>query len=175
MQHISRIKIPEDTGDYRLLSRRAVDAVRSAREHHRFMKGLFAWIGFRQKAIEYIRDPRFAGKTKWNYFKLIGLAIEGITSFSTLPLKLASYLGISIAFYALLYALWIIYKTTVFGEIVRGYPTMMVVILFLGGIQLFTIGIIGEYLGRIFNETKSRPLYFVNDFYISSRDSQNNK
>jgi polyisoprenyl-phosphate glycosyltransferase len=162
--YMSRIEIPADTGDFRLLSRRAVDAVRRLREQHRFMKGLFAWIGFPQTSIAYNRDPRFAGDTKWNYWKLWNLAIEGITSFTTAPLKLASYSGLITAFVAFVYSVWIIYKTLRFGDPVAGYPSLMVVILFLGGIQLTAIGIIGEYLGRIFNETKHRPLYLVETY-----------
>jgi glycosyltransferase involved in cell wall biosynthesis len=162
--YMSRIEIPADTGDFRLLSRRAVDAVRRLREQHRFMKGLFAWIGFPQTSIAYHRDPRFAGDTKWNYWKLWNLAMEGITSFTTTPLKLASYSGLIAAFVAFVYSVWIIYKTLRFGDPVAGYPSLMVVILFLGGIQLTAIGIIGEYLGRIFNETKHRPLYLVETY-----------
>ena len=161
MKRISRIEIPADTGDFRLLSRRAVDALCQLREHHRFMKGLFAWIGYPQTSISYDRDPRFAGNTKFDYWKLWNFAIEGVTSFTTTPLKIASYLGAATATAALVYASWIIYKTLRFGDPVAGYPSMMVVILFIGGIQLITLGIIGEYLGRVFNETKSRPLYFV--------------
>lgn len=161
MKRLSRIEIPVDTGDFRLLSRRAVDALSELREHHRFMKGLFAWIGYPQTFISYDRDPRFAGDTKFSYWKLWNFAIEGVTSFTTAPLKIASYLGLATATVALLYAAWIIYKTLCFGDPVAGYPSMMVALLFIGGIQLITLGIIGEYLGRVFNETKSRPLYFV--------------
>jgi len=165
---LSRVKIPEDTGDFRLLSRRAVDALLQLREHHRFMKGLFAWVGFRQKAVLYHRDPRFAGDTKWNYWKLWNFAVEGITSFSTVPLRLATYCGIGIALVAFLYAAWIFYKTLAYGDPVKGYPSLMVVLLFLGGGQLIGIGVLGEYLGRMFNETKHRPLYFLNESLPSS-------
>ena len=161
LHKISPLQIPMDTGDFRLLSRRAVDALKQLRETHRFMKGLFTWIGYPQIAVPYERDPRFGGETKWNYWKLWNLAIEGITSFSIAPLKFATYLGSLTALGAFMYALVIIYKTLVFGEPVPGYPSLMVVILFLGGIQLLTLGIIGEYLGRTFVETKQRPLYFV--------------
>jgi glycosyltransferase involved in cell wall biosynthesis len=128
------------------------------------MKGLFAWIGFPQKAVPYRRDPRFAGETKWNYWKLWNFALEGITSFSTVPLKISTYVGLLVAMLAFLYALFVIYKTLVFGDPVRGYPSLMVVVLFLGGIQLVAIGVLGEYLGRMFDEAKQRPLYFVNRY-----------
>ena len=161
---MSPIEIPKDTGDFRLLSRRAVDALCRLREQHRFMKGLFAWIGYRQTAVTYHRDRRSAGVTKWNYHKLWGFAIEGITSFSTAPLKVASYVGLITAMTAFLYASWIIYKTLRFGDPVAGYPSLMVAVLFLGGVQLAAIGVLGEYLGRMFNETKGRPLYLVETY-----------
>lgn len=167
IQNISNIKIPRDTGDFRLISRRSLDALKQLREHHRFMKGLFAWVGFDAKPIFYKRDARLAGTTKWNYWKLWNFAIEGITSFSIAPLKIATYLGLLVAVFSFVYAGAIIYKTLMFGESVQGYPSLMVVILFLGGIQLVCIGVIGEYLGRIFNEVKKRPLYLVKD----NRDS----
>lgn len=164
MQRTAGVAIPADTGDFRLLSRRAVDALRQLREYHRFMKGLFTWIGFPQKAVPYRRDRRFAGTTKWNYWKLWNLAIEGVTSFTVEPLKLASYLGLVVATTAFLYGVYVIYKTLAYGDPVAGYPSLMVTILFLGGVQLIALGMIGEYLGRVFNETKQRPLYFVQDF-----------
>ena len=164
IQRVSRVQIPKDTGDFRLMSRRAVDALNSLREQHRFMKGLFAWIGFPQTAIPYRRDPRFAGESKFNYWKLWNFALEGFTSFTIAPLKVASYLGIFVAMCAFLYGLFVIYKTAVFGESVTGYPSMMVVITFLGGAQLAFIGVLGEYMGRMFNETKRRPLYFLNAY-----------
>jgi glycosyltransferase involved in cell wall biosynthesis len=160
---LSRVRIPADTGDFRLLSRRTVVALLQLREQHRFMKGLFAWVGFPQKAVMYRRDPRFAGDTKWNYWKLWNFAVEGITSFSTVPLRLATYCGIGIAVIAFAYAGWIFYKTLAYGDPVKGYPSLMVVVLFLGGGQLIGIGVLGEYLGRMFNETKNRPLYFLNE------------
>lgn len=168
IQSVSRVTIPEDTGDFRLLSRRAVDSLKQLREQHRFMKGLFAWIGYPQKAVLYRRDPRFAGETKWNYWRLWNFAIEGITSFTIAPLKIATYLGGIVALAAFSFATLIIYRTLVYGEPVRGYPSLMVVVLFLGGVQLIGIGIIGEYLGRMFDETKQRPLYFVNCHQPSS-------
>lgn len=169
VQRMTRIRIPEDTGDFRLLSRRAVAALRRLRERNRFMKGLFAWIGYPQLAVPYERHPRFAGVTKWNYWRLWNFALEGITSFSTAPLRVATYLGLVVAIGALGYALVIIYKTLVFGDPVRGYPSLMVVVLFLGGIQLVGLGIIGEYLGRTYEETKERPLYLVQEYHPSRR------
>ncbi len=164
IQGATRIKIPVDTGDFRLLSRRALDALKELREQHRFMKGLYAWIGFPQKAVPYQRDPRQAGQSKWNYWRLWNFALEGFTSFTIAPLKVATYLGITTAFAAFVYAVWVIYKTLAHGDPVAGYPSLMVVILFLGGIQLTTIGVLGEYLGRMFDETKHRPLYFVKEY-----------
>ena len=169
MQHFGPVKLPQDTGDFRLMSRRAVDGLGQLRERHRFMKGLFAWIGYRQTSIGYRREARFAGETKWNYWKLWNLSIEGITSFTTAPLKLSMYIGLLTAAGAFAYAVFIIYKTLVFGDPVRGFPTIMVAILFLGGVQLVALGIIGEYLGRVFNETKERPLYLVRELVEAGR------
>jgi hypothetical protein len=164
MHRISRVKIPEDTGDFRLLSTRAVSALNTLSEHHRFMKGLFAWIGFRQKAVHYQRDARFAGQTKWNYWGLWNLAIEGITSFTTVPLRIATYIGLITAICSFSYGIFMLVRTLLFGNPVAGYPSLIVIILVLGGVQLTAIGVLGEYLGRVFNETKRRPLYFVNEY-----------
>lgn len=164
MQKLSRVSIPEDTGDFRLMSRRAVDALNTLTEHHRFMKGLFAWIGYKQKAVYYDRDPRFAGETKWNYWKLWNFALDGITSFTTAPLKFATYIGFATAFFAFLYGIFMVVRTLIYGNPVAGYPSLIVIILFLGGVQLMAIGVVGEYIGRIFNETKRRPLYFLNEY-----------
>ena len=161
MERVSSTPVPRDTGDFRLLSRRALDALRQVRERHRFMKGLFAWVGFRQCAIHYQRDPRHAGSSKFNYWKLWNFAIEGITSFSTLPLRVATYFGGLAAIGAFAYGLFIVLKTLLWGEDVAGYPSLMAVILFLGGLQLMALGIIGEYLGRLYMEAKQRPLYLV--------------
>ena len=158
---MSAVDIPRDTGDYRLLSRRAVHALRLLPEQHRFMKGLFAWIGYPSKAVRFDRDARAAGNSKFNFWRLWNFALEGITSFSIAPLKVATYLGSLVALFAFLDGLWIGLKTLLWGETVQGYPTMMITILFLGGLQLMFIGILGEYIGRIFNETKRRPLYFI--------------
>lgn len=161
MQKVGHIRIPENTGDYRLLSRRALESLKQLREQHRFMKGLFAWIGYPQRAVPYRRDPRYAGDTKWNYWKLWNFAIEGITSFTTTPLKLATYLGLCTALGSFLYGSYFLARTLLLGNPVPGYPSLLVIMLFLGGIQLVALGIIGEYLGRMFNETKNRPLYFL--------------
>jgi glycosyltransferase involved in cell wall biosynthesis len=161
VRHIGPVPIPENTGDFRLISRRAAQALLQIPERHRFMKGLYAWVGFPQRAVPYNRHPRFAGNTKWNYWKLWNLAIEGITSFTIVPLKLATYLGFIMAAFAFGYGLFIVGKAIFFGEEVRGFPTMMALMLLLGGVQLIVLGLIGEYLGRIFNETKQRPLYLL--------------
>lgn len=174
IQKVSRVRIPEDTGDFRLLSRRAVDSLRQLRETHRFMKGLFAWIGYRSKAVPYRRDARFAGETKWNYWRLWNLALEGITSFTIAPLKMATYLGLLAALGAFCYGLFLIVRTMVYGNPVAGYPSLMVVVLFMGGIQLVAIGIIGEYLGRTFDEAKGRPLYIVNRYTPSVAGERRN-
>jgi glycosyltransferase involved in cell wall biosynthesis len=163
IQKMSRVRIPEDTGDFRLLSRRAVRAVCQMREQHRFMKGLFAWIGYPQKAVPYQRAPRHAGTTKWNYWKLWNFALEGITSFTCLPLKVATYVGLASAVGAFGHGIYIVLRTLMFGNPVPGYPSLLTAVLFLGGLQLLSIGIIGEYLGRMFNESKQRPLYFLKD------------
>jgi glycosyltransferase involved in cell wall biosynthesis len=158
---VSRTSIPKDTGDFRLLSRRAVAAVGSARERHRFMKGLFAWVGFRQVAVGYERETRHAGSSKFNYWRLWNFALDGITSFTTTPLRVATWLGLLVALGAMFFGLIIIFRTLMWGDPVPGYPSLMVVILFLGGIQLVSLGIIGEYLGRLFEENKQRPLYLI--------------
>ncbi|MCA8881746.1 MAG: glycosyltransferase family 2 protein [Rhodobacteraceae bacterium] len=161
MQNLGPVRLPEDVGDFRLMSRRAVDALMQMPETHRFMKGLFAWIGFPSREIPYRRHPRFHGTTKWNYRKLIGLSIEGITSFSTFPLRVTSFLGLAIAVLAFVAGVYFFVRSLLYGDPVRGFPTLYVTILLLGGTQLLALGIIGEYLGRVFNETKRRPLYFV--------------
>ena len=158
---LSKTPIPEDTGDFRLLSPRALAALKQLRERHRFMKGLFGWIGFEQVAIPYQRAPRMAGSTKFNFWKLWNFAIEGITSFTTAPLRLATYLGVLTALLAFAYALWIVIKALLWGDPVAGFPTIMSVILLLGGVQLIALGLIGEYLGRLYTESKQRPLYLI--------------
>jgi glycosyltransferase involved in cell wall biosynthesis len=169
IQKMSRVRIPEDTGDFRLLSRRAVHAVCQMREQHRFMKGMFAWIGYPQKAVPYQRAPRHAGTTKWNYWKLWNFALEGITSFSCMPLKVATYIGLCSASGAFAYGLYIVLRTLMVGNPVPGYPSLLTAVMFLGGLQLFSIGVIGEYLARMFDESKQRPLYFLKDGLPRSR------
>ena len=163
MRRLTRIDIPRDTGDFRLMDRRVVTALRELREHHRFMKGLFAWVGFRQLALPYARDPRHAGRTKWNYLRLWNFAIEGITSFSFVPLQVASYVGALVALLSFLYGGYFVVRTLLFGRDVPGYPSLLVIMLFLGGVQLLTLGVLGEYVGRIYAETKRRPLYVVRE------------
>jgi glycosyltransferase involved in cell wall biosynthesis len=168
LEGLSEVPIPPGAGDFRLLSRRAVLALRQLREHHRFMKGMYAWIGFPQASVTYRQQPRLAGSSKWNYWKLWNFALEGITSFTTLPLRAASYVGLAVAVAALLFAAWVVLKTLLWGEAVAGYPSLMVVILLLGGVQLAALGVIGEYLGRTFNESKRRPLYVI-ESYVPAR------
>lgn len=176
IRRLSRVAIPTDTGDFRLMSRRVVLEMKRLREVHRFMKGLFAWVGFPSHPLYYRRAPRAAGTTKWNYWNLWNFALEGITSFTVAPLKVATYAGLGVAIMALAYALFVVWKALVFGDEVKGYPSLMTVVLFLGGIQLVAVGVIGEYLGRIFDEVKARPLYLVNRWHTSvlSGDSSKN-
>jgi glycosyltransferase involved in cell wall biosynthesis len=162
---ITSINIPRNTGDFRLIDRKVLDSLKELRETHRFMKGLFSWVGFNQVSLPYVREKRFAGNTKFNYWKLWNFAIEGITSFSIAPLKFATYFGFFVSLLSVIFAIYIISKTLIYGSDVPGYPSLMVTILFLGGIQLITIGLIGEYVGRIYNEVKKRPLYFLKKKY----------
>lgn len=169
MRGVGDVQLPPDTGDFRLMSRRAVDALGQLRERHRFMKGLFAWIGFPSRAVPYDRAPRHAGASTWSYWRLWNFAIEGVTGYTVVPLKVATYLGLVIAFASGVYGVAIIVRTVLFGSDVPGYPSLLTVVLFLGGAQLMTLGVIGEYLGRIFNETKRRPLYLVEAYRPPSR------
>lgn len=164
INRLSEVPIPAGVGDFRLLSRRAVDSLNQMPERNRFMKGLFAWIGYPQVTLDYDRQPRAAGYTKWRYRKLWNFALGGITSFSTAPLKLATYAGFASAAAAILYALNFLIKTLTIGEPVQGFPTLIVSILLLGGLQLMAIGVLGEYLGRLFVESKQRPLYLIEDY-----------
>lgn len=164
MNKLADIRIPEDVGDFRLLSRRAVEAMNSLPEHNRFAKGLFAWIGYVQVSVDYDRHARAAGDTKWPYGKLITLALEGVTGFSVMPLKLASYAGFLCAAGAFIYALLFAAKTLLIGDAVRGFPTLIITVLMLGGMQLMAMGILGEYLGRLFMESKGRPLYLLKEY-----------
>ncbi|MCP4114435.1 MAG: glycosyltransferase family 2 protein [Desulfobacteraceae bacterium] len=171
MGRIGPVKMPENVGDFRLLSRRALDALGRMPERNRMMKGMFAWIGFNVKEVPFHRDARDAGVTKWNYFRLWNLAMEGITSFTVAPLKAASVAGILISLAAFLYGALVAAKTLVWGDPVPGYQSLMVAILFLGGLQLLSIGIMGEYLGRVFMETKNRPLYLVKHHHTAVQSS----
>ena len=163
LNRISEVEIPEDTGDFRLLSRKAVNAMSQLGERNRYMKGLFAWIGLPIKVIEYDRLPRGAGTSKWDYPGLMGLAFEGITSFSVAPLRLTMAAGILTALAGILFALWIVAKTLVLGEPVQGYPSLISMITFLGGVQLISIGLLGEYVGKTYFEAKQRPVYLIRD------------
>jgi glycosyltransferase involved in cell wall biosynthesis len=164
INRLSNTGIPADTGDFRLMSRRVLDALRQLRERQRFMKGLFAWVGFPHVSIPYQRQPRVAGASKFNYWRLWNFAIEGITGFSTAPLRVATYIGLGTALLAFAYGAWIVAKTLLWGDPVQGWPTLMAVVLFLGGVQLMALGVIGEYLGRLYLEVKQRPLYLIRDW-----------
>lgn len=158
------IDIPSDVGDFRLLDRQAVGALCSLRERQRYTKGLFCWIGYNKKELSFDRDPRAEGNSKMSFLKLLGLAVDGITSFSVAPLRLASILGVLISTAAFVYLLFVIVKTMLYGDPVAGYPSMISIILFMGGIQLVVLGIIGEYVGRIFYEAKGRPDYLISEY-----------
>jgi len=162
LRAMSNIEVQENAGDFRMFSAKAIEALRQIKESERNMKGLFSYIGFRKKCIPYEQPPRAAGKTKWNYLKLLDLAIKGWTSFSVLPLRIISFTGIAVSIAALIYLVIVLLKALILGDPVSGYPSQMCVILFLGGFVLLALGIIGEYLGIIYQETKKRPYYFVN-------------
>jgi len=168
---MSKVEIPPDAGDFRLLDRRVVEEIRRLPERNRFMKGLFVWPGFRQAVVSYERQPRSRGTTKFSYWRLWNFAIDGMTSFSTLPLRLWSYVGGAVALISFLYAIFLIGRTLIYGADVPGYASLMVVVLFLGGLQLLTLGIIGEYLGRTYEEVKGRPIYIVRETYGLDRDA----
>lgn len=164
LQKMSSVPMQRDVGDFRLLDKQCLNALRLMRESQRYTKGLFSWIGFEKKEVLFDREARAAGKTKWNYWKLMNLAIEGITSFTIAPLRASAFVGCVLAFIAILYMCFIVLRTLICGEDVPGYPSLISIILFIGGVQLFFLGIIGEYLGRVFNESKFRPLYLVKDY-----------
>lgn len=165
IDNISRVPIPRDTGDFRLLDRRVVEAIKKLPERNRFMKGLFAWVGFKQASVLFDRPSRHKGETKWNYWRLWNFALDGITSFSLLPLKVWSYIGLLVAIPSFFYASFLVLRTLLFGVDLPGYASIMVAVLFLGGVQLVSLGVIGEYLGRIYEEVKGRPLYLVRETY----------
>ena len=169
---LSETPIPENVGDFRLLSRRVVDEINRMGERNLYMKGILSWPGFHQNTIEYEREARVAGSTKWSYWRLVLLAISGITAFSNKPLRLASWMGAIVAMSSFAYAMWVMLRTLIFGDPVSGYPSMMIVILFIGGIQLITIGILGEYVGRIFTEVKGRPNYIIREIHTKPAKAQ---
>jgi len=164
-RRLSEVEMPPDAGDFRLISRPALQALRRLPERRRFMKGLFAWVGFRTAAVTYDRPPRLAGRSSWNYWKLLNFALDGLIAFSTLPLRLASYLGLAISALAFLYAGVIVFRKLAFGNVVPGYSSLMAAILLLSGVQLVSLGIIGEYLGRLYEESKRRPIYIVRQIW----------
>ncbi len=166
------IKIPRNTGDFRLLDKRCVEALKQLRESERYTKGMFSWVGFKKKEITYDRDPRAAGEVKQNWRKLINLAIDGITSFSTTPLRISSFFGVIVSAVAFIYLIVVVFKAALFGDSVAGYPSLMAIVLFLGGVQLLSLGVIGEYIGRIFKEVKQRPLYYIEESNIEKSDKK---
>lgn len=164
LQKSTRIEVLPNVGDFRLLDRCCIEALKKLRENERYTKGMFCWIGFKKKEIRFDRGDRTAGESSWNFLSLFGLAIEGITSFTTTPLRFATIIGILVSLASFVFIVYIIIKVLFMGEPVQGYPSMMCVILFLGGVQLLSLGIIGEYLSRVFNETKRRPTYLINEY-----------
>ena len=164
LQKTTKIEILQNVGDFRLLDRSCINALKQIRESERYTKGMFCWIGFRKKEILFDRGDRVAGQSAWNFWSLFALAIEGITSFSTAPLRISSVTGATVSIGAFLYMIYILLKTLIFGDSVQGFPTLIIVILFLGGLQLLSIGILGEYIARIFNETKQRPTYIAREY-----------
>jgi glycosyltransferase involved in cell wall biosynthesis len=169
---LSDIDIPSDTGDFRLMDRKVIDALGRVGERNRFMKGLFTWVGFRQAEVGYRREARAAGDSKWTYWRLWNFALDGITSFSTLPLRVWTYLGGAVSLLAFAYALFLIVRTLVHGVDTPGYASLMVVVLFLGGVNLLSLGVIGEYLGRTYTEVKNRPLYLVRESHGFDRPAR---
>lgn len=164
LQKTTKIEVLQNVGDFRLLDRSCINALKNIRESERYTKGMFCWIGYRKKEILFDRGDRIAGKSAWNFWSLFSLAIEGITSFTTSPLRISSVFGLVVSIAAFLYMIFILVKTLIFGDPVQGFPTIMTVVLFLGGVQLLSIGILGEYIARIFNESKNRPTYIVREY-----------
>lgn len=164
LQKTTRIQVLQNVGDFRLLDRICINALIKLREQERYTKGMYSWIGFKKKSIEFETQDRIAGNSSWSFKSLFNLAIEGITSFTIMPLKIATFIGVLTSLIAFVYLIFVLLKTLIWGEVVQGYPTLMVIILFLGGVQLLSLGIIGEYLGRIFNETKNRPTYIAREY-----------
>lgn len=164
LQKTTRVEILPNVGDFRLLDRCCVNALKQMRESQRYTKGMYCWIGFRKKEIKFEQEDRVAGTSSFNFFSLLSLAVEGVTSFTVAPLRISTFAGIIVSLVAFIYMCFIMFKTLIWGEVVQGFPTLMVVILFLGGIQLLSLGVIGEYIGRIFNETKNRPTYIAKEY-----------
>ena len=173
LQKSTRVEVLPNVGDFRLLDRKCIEALRHLRETERYTKGMYCWIGFRKKEVYFEQGDRQEGQSTWNYHSLFNLAINGITSFTTAPLRFATFLGLAVSLLAFLYMCYILIKTIFYGDPVQGFPTLMTAILFLGGVQLVSLGIIGEYIGRIFIESKNRPVYIVNDY--EGRKNENEK
>ena len=174
LQSLTSVEIQRDTGDFRLLDKRCINALKKMRESQRCSKSMFSWIGYKKKEVEYDRDPRIAGKTKWNYKKLVDLAIDGITSFTTSPLRISTYISIPTFFALGVYFIYVIIKCFTQNVAIQAYQAIILLILFFAGVQILLFGIVGEYLGRIFNETKNRPLYLV-DEYNGKREMNESK
>ena len=164
LQSSSRFDVLQNVGDFRLLDRSCINALKKMRESERYTKGMYCWIGFKKKEIEFVQGDRVAGESSWNYRGLFSLAIDGITSFTNAPLRISTIVGFVVSMFAFLYMIYVFFKALIYGDPVQGYPTLVILILFLGGIQLLSLGIIGEYIGRIYNETKNRPDYIVRVF-----------
>lgn len=164
----TRFEVLKNVGDFRLLDRKCINALQSLRENERYTKGMFCWIGYKKKEIVFDRGNRVAGESKWNFCKLLNLAIEGISSFTTFPLRVATISGFIIAICAFLFLLYYVIKTITVGDPVQGFTTLVALMLFLGGVQLIAIGVLGEYIGRVFNETKGRPVYLIEDYKVAT-------
>ncbi len=164
LQSSSRFDLLQNVGDFRLLDRCCINALKRMRESERYTKGLYCWIGFKKKDIEFVQGDRVGGVSSWNYRQLFSFALDGITSFTNVPLRISTVIGFLVSLFAFLYMIYVFIKALIWGDPVQGYPTLVILILFLGGIQLLSIGIIGEYIGRIYNETKNRPDYIVREF-----------
>ena len=163
LKHLTRVEILENVGDFRLLDRKCIEALKNLRETQRYTKGMYCWIGFRKTEVWFEQGDRLAGESSFNFLRLLNLAIDGITSFTTAPLRIATIMGLFVSLIAFVFMCYILLTTLIWGDPVQGYPTLITVILFLGGVQLLSLGIIGEYLGRIFYETKGRPVYVVSE------------
>lgn len=175
LQKIAKEKIHPQAGDFRLLDKKCVQALITLREQERYTKGMYGWIGFKKKEIAYVAEPRGAGESKWKFFELVKLALDGITSYSTVPLKIWSIIGFVISFFAFAYLLFELVKTLLFGIETAGYASIIAGVLFIGGIQLISLGVIGEYLGRVFIETKERPLYFIQEYSEEKEEEEEEK